>query len=528
MSIYKKKHSLIFLILFFFIGSYFSIQTGITHDEAHEQEVWEYNINAVKDVYNKNDGYQNLQNYRYKYYGIGFQIFSQPIQIPIKFLIEKYTNVNDLGAQLLSKHFVIFLLFFLSGIFFFLIIKKITNDNNFSYLATILYLLYPYILGHGFYNPKDSPFSSVWLICTYFGFKLFDDFLDKNKLKVFNILILSFFTSFLISIRIAGILIFIQYLITFLILAEIKNESLFYYLKKYLKKIFLFFALTFFLVYICYPVFWKNPTQIVDAILFMGKFPDATGCTMLFGKCVPAQQLDATYIPSWFMIKLPIIILIGLVLIPFTEKKIFFIKKNKIFFGSLLLSSLILPILLILNKVVLYDDIRQILFLVPLLFILGITSLYFFSKKISFFLTLSFIIFFVYENIKIYPYQYSWFNIPSRLVDINKNFDPDYWSIAGKNIAKYISENEENYSNDLCIYGWPQHSFKPFLNQKKFTCFKPDSELHKKNERPFLGIQIGRNLRRSIPVACSTEREESFKLLFHNNNIVTGKLLYCK
>ena len=528
MSFYKKKLPIIFLTLFFFIGSYFSIQTGITHDEAHEQEVWEYNVNAVKSIYNKNDDYQNLQNYRYKYYGIGFQIFSQPVQIPIKFLIKKYSNIDNLGAHLLSKHFAIFLLFCLSGVFFFLIIKKITNDKNFSYLATILYLLYPYLLGHGFYNPKDSPFSSIWLICTYFSFRLSDDFLDKDKLKIFNILMLSFFTSLLISVRIAGILIFIQYLITFLILIELKKESVFYYIKKYLKKIFLFLTLTLFLVYLSYPVFWKNPLQIIDSILFMGRFPDATGCTMLFGKCVPAQKLDITYIPSWILIKLPLIILIGLILIPFSEKKIFIINKNKIFFGTIFISVLVFPILLIVNKVVLYDDIRQILFLVPLLFILGITSIYFFSKKISIFLTLFFITFFLYENIKIYPYQYSWLNIPSRLVDINKNFDSDYWSVSGKNMANYISKKENKYNNDICIFGWPQHSFKPFLNQKKFLCFKPDSELHKKNIRPFIGIQIGRNLRRGIPNGCSIEHKESFKLLFHSDEIITGKLLYCK
>ena len=50
-----KNIPLLILIIYFFIESYYSIKTGITHDEPHEQEVWEYNINAATGIIRNND-----------------------------------------------------------------------------------------------------------------------------------------------------------------------------------------------------------------------------------------------------------------------------------------------------------------------------------------------------------------------------------------------------------------------------------------------------------------------------------------
>ena len=130
-----------------------------------------------------------------------------------------------------------------------------------------------------------------------------------------------------------------------------------------------------------------------------------------------SKNLDPIYIPIWLSVKLPVLVLIGLILLPLTEKKIFISKTNNIAFGTLLFSSFFIPIILILLKVHLYDELRQILFLIPLIFILGVVSLYVFSKKIFYFLTFVTLIIFLIENIKIYPHQYVWFNTPSRILN---------------------------------------------------------------------------------------------------------------
>ena len=64
--------------------------------------------------------------------------------------------------------------------------------------------------------PKDVPFMSIWVVCTYISFNFFDKIIDKGNVDYLNTLALSLMTAYLLSIRVAGILIFIQYLITFL------------------------------------------------------------------------------------------------------------------------------------------------------------------------------------------------------------------------------------------------------------------------------------------------------------------------
>ena len=99
--------------------------------------------------------------------------------------------------QILSKHISVFLLFVLSGLVFRKILKLITSSYHHANLGTIFYLLYPYLLGHSFFNVKDIPFMSIWVLCTYYLIKNLNNFFNKNTFKIKDLLILSISTSFI-------------------------------------------------------------------------------------------------------------------------------------------------------------------------------------------------------------------------------------------------------------------------------------------------------------------------------------------
>ena len=84
MNNFRKKFFYLFLLFFFVIGSITSLNVGISHDEYHEEENWKFNQTLTKDIYNKifSGEVSNFKKEEYKdrYYGIGFQIVSQPIQ----------------------------------------------------------------------------------------------------------------------------------------------------------------------------------------------------------------------------------------------------------------------------------------------------------------------------------------------------------------------------------------------------------------------------------------------------------------
>ena len=287
-----------------------------------------------------------------------------------------------------------------------------------------------------------------------------------------------------------------------------------------------FILFTVLFIYLLHPVYWLNPFLFIEAIDYMSKHFNNV-CTLTLGKCMFSKNLDPTYIPIWISVKLPILILIGLILLPLTEKKIFVNKTNNIAFGTLLFSSFFIPITLILLKVRLYDELRQILFLIPLIFILGVVSLYVFSKKIFYFFSFITLIIFLVENVKIYPHQYAWFNTPSRILNLSKNFELDYWGLSSRELAKNISRLNKQTSQKPCILATPTWIIKPFLDSKLYSCYGIYQDIDSGFSRPFWAVQNVRNLKKGRSYKCDTMYESKFNLLFTNEDIITGRLIKC-
>ena len=513
----------IFLISFLLFGFYLSLNTGISHDEFHEELYWNFNKKIVINFFYGNFDYQS--EFRDKFYGIGFQIISQPLQALIQKIIPFFYYVDNYGAKLISKHAVVFIFFSISGIYFKKILYLITQNKLFSVLSTIFYLVYPYLFGHSLFNPKDIPFLSVWIILTYLNFYLINKFIDSNIIRYRDIFLFALLSAFLISIRISGILIFLQYLVSIIILLNIKKISYQVFFKIILIKLIFFTVTVYLFVILFYPIFWINPLLLIDAIIFMGNFPQDI-CTLTFGECLRAQNLDPLYIPSWLLVKLPFIVLIGLFLIPFTEKKIFNIKKNQIFVGTILGTVILLPLIFIFLKTPLYDELRQIIFLVPLLIILSLISLNSLLPKYNNKIISIFILFFIYENFSLYPYQYTWFNLPTRTIDISKNFELDYWGVSGKNISKEIIKRD---IKDVCLVVSPVYLVKPYLKDDKINCYYNWQTINKSIVRPFYAVQLVRNMKSSIPYGCDIIYSEFIKLNFYyKNKLKISNLVECK
>ena len=530
MNFIKRNFLIIFFSIFFIIGSLNSLTTGISFDEYHEQNNWEYHLKLINNyinhyIFGKEYNYDIQDEYVvFLGYGIGFQLISQPIQFLLKnILLLGETNLDLFGAQLVSKHFAVFIFYIISAIFFYLILKKIIADKFFCNTATIFYCTYPYLFGQAMFSPKDVPFMSVWVICTYLSLNIFEKLLIYKRIGLTEVILFSFLTSYLLSIRIAGILIFIQYFISFLLLISLPSIKL----NKILKIYYLYF-LTFvfsliFFTYIFYPPFWNNPLLLFEAIKVMSNHFNNVGTNTL-GEIMYATDLPPTYLLIWFLVKLPVLVILGIILLPFTEKKIFTNNENIVLFGSLLISIFLIPFILIFSATHLYDEIRQVMFLVPLIFIVAMISFYTFSKFLFYTLAIFSICFFTIESVKINPYQYVWFNLPSRVIDLTQKFELEYQGISGREIAKKISNYEKA---NQCILVNPIHSVKPFLAKTNYKCFDIWQKIDTDFTRPFLAVQHVRNLKKGLPYKCVIIDETNFKLFFHKEKFVTSKLLSC-
>ena len=529
LNLNKKNLNYIFnLFLFFYLifGLFLSVNTGVSTDAFIEENIWKKNLEAIKNVFgHNNDGYSDLLNFGDKYYGVGFNFLSQVYVYLVSFLVN-FKGLSEEISKVLLKHNFIFFTFFLSALISAKIVNLIIKDKFFSKIFLIFYLFYPFLLGHGFYNPKDTPFLFAWILSTYLSIKIFLKIYNKKNISYQKIFIFALSTAFLFSIRITGVLIILQYFITFIITSKYLKESYYEIIKIYFFKIFLFLLFTLTLLIILYPIFWKNPLLIFDSI-FQAKNIQYGVCTLTLGKCMDALDLPSSYVFIWLFFKLPLISLIGLLLFPFVEKKIFSQSLNQIVLGSILLTIISIIFILIFFKVNLYDELRHILFLVPLFLIVTFPIIYFFSKKITLFITIVSIFFFTAQNINMYPYQYTWFNSFGNLVDINNKFEIDYWGISGRNIAKRINNNERlTLDKNMCIYVDPIHIIKHFISND-YKCVKPFSSIYPKSTEKYILVKYMRNIRRENPSNCELIFEESYNLNFIRNRLILGEVYIC-
>ena len=373
---------------------------------------------------------------------------------------------------------------------------------------------------------KDIPFLSVWLICTYHFLSIIEDLFYDNEIKIKKIILVSLLTSFLISIRILGLAIFLQYLISLIILFNVKDINLASFIKKNFKNILLFISSLLILIYIMNPVLWLNPFELINSIKWMSNYFNNI-CTLTLGECMSSLSLPSSYYFIWLFFKLPIIILIGVVLFPLVEEKIFKSKILSIYYGSFLISFISIILLFILMRVNIYDELRHIMFIIPLIFLVSLTNIYFFNKYLSYVLVMIVIFFFIFENISLKKYQYTWLNSFSKFTEIEKNFEVDYWGVSNKNLNKKIVEYVENesISKDICIYG--DEYVKDFLITRGFTCFKMYNELDSAKIRPAIAYKNLRNAKRSNPRDCQLIWDENYSYSFYNKSISVGTLWYC-
>ena len=518
----SKRFFYLFLFFYFVLGIYLSLNVGITHDESHSYLVWELNKQKLFNIFlDGNFDVSSLDTY-HGYYGVGFYFFSSIIELPINIILENL-EVLDSSKKLLNKHPSVFIFFFISGLYLNKIIYLITRNKQYSYLSTIFYFSYPYLLGHSFFNVKDMPFMSIWLISTYYLIDILRNYLNKKKIKETKIILLSFLTAYLFSIRISGILIFIEYFIFLFIFLSTFKVDFKVFIKFFYKKIILFLLFFLFFLYLFHPNYWNNPLKFFYAMEFMSNHIQSV-CTTTLGECMKAQNLPSSYIPIWLFFKLPLLIIFGLFLFPIYEKKIFSYKNNLFLIGSLLSTVLTIIFFLIVFKVNLYDELRQILFIIPLILIISLSTIYFYSKKVSYILLIFFSLYFLFQNIKIFPYNYIWLNNFTHFTKINGVFELDYWGVSTKKISNFL--NKENLERKNCIISNRNEGIKAFTIDKT-RCFKSFKDLHKNNERPFYVALLERSLSKGVPNKCENIHNEKIAINFSKEELILAKIYVC-
>jgi hypothetical protein len=451
-----KKIVILFFFSYFAIGLTIVDSYGVSSDEYSSRLKGFVTLNYLgekiaPDLTNKikkNKNIPDLKTYEQKIYGVVYEA-------PASFL-EIIFKIDDKSNQFLLRHYLNFIIFFISTIFFFRILSFRFHNTGLALLGTFFLILSPRIFANSFYNNKDLVFLSFFIIASFYAIK----FIKKQNLK--NGIFFAVSSALAIDVRILGIAI----PVTVFSINLIKNL----YEKKFKQNLninILSFIFVICSVIIFWPYLWASPIKnFIFAFNGMANFEIDT-FNLFFEEYINAKNVGWNFIPTWIFITTPILYLIfflvGLILLIKKSINFFRFTYDQFYIDLFFLVTLFGPLIaVIIFNSTLYNGWRQLYFIYPSIIFISIISLDFLNtyknfqfKKIIYTSIILYLFTIVNWMTQNHPFQYVYFNSLIDKKELNKKFDLDYWGLSYKQNLEYLLKNEEK--NEFNIYNLSQN-----------------------------------------------------------------------
>ena len=480
MKLIKQNKGLtyLFLSIFFFYQIYLMYQGGSTYDLF---DLWlgsGYIYQKLQAYFNLDFSNEIFQNElgQLDFFGYFFLFPAYVIERRINKISYNSSNepINFLGEQFPSEDALTFFSIHLVLIIysFFLIIliaNKIENiySRKYSIIFIISLLLVPSFSGHLLFNVKDIPHLLQLFLAKLYIYDYLH--LSTKKLNLSRFLLLGFIIAASLSIRINA-LVFISFFLFYLYLISEKKNI-------YVKNTFLVAIISFLFLFIMTPQSWENPINwLVGSLEFQSSF-DWTGHTLTNGEYIVAQDIDGSYLFTWYFFRMPLFIHIGFLyfIYKFTvsPKKFDFSTYALIFIFT---NFALFPII----KPPAYDGLRHFLFLIPFFVILFVEMIVDLDLKKYRSIIYGLLIFYgVFTQYGLEQYKYTYFNELTNLKEVSyhcENIDgcgnwiTDYWSFSGRELSTYVNQNFNEKNILICK---PHHSFKNYIELDRFNEIYP-------------------------------------------------------
>ena len=344
------RHSaLIILVFLAVIGVLVLDDYGVANDERIQRGITAKALDYILR------GDETILRDEDQFYGL---VFEMPL-----LLVERGMKLEKSRDIWLMRHLLTHLFFLIGGFFCYLLTYRIFGNRLLAVLAMLLFLLHPRLYAHSFFNTKDVPFVSLFMICLYLTHRAF------GKEKVWWFVILGVVVGLLINLRIMGIVLF--WGVIAICVLDLFQASRSIQRKHALTAIGVFVLSGVLTLYAVSPYLWNNPfAGFIDWFLAFSQHP--TNLNQLFhGELFRSGLVDPPeYVPVWFAITTPpIIIVLGMigilaVLLRGLGNPLGVLRDTQLQFGLLLVGCFVLPLVavIVLSSNV-YNGWRQMYFI---------------------------------------------------------------------------------------------------------------------------------------------------------------------
>lgn len=409
---------------------------GVSIDEESQREI---GLQAYNYVRGNNPEYINF----------AFRDHSPGFEWPLIF-IEKLFNITDYREIFLARHiasFIIYITIMLSG---YTLTYRLFGNKLLACFVYITLAFNPLLFAHAFFNPKDTPALCMYMLTLATVHKAF------TGKKHYLFFILGLVCGYSACVRIMNLVIAAPVMLMLFIDLIDTLKSKHRNVQVPILKSGLFLLGTGAALCICWPVFWSKPLHNLAYVLERYSHYKWENEVLFNGKLVLSTQLPWTYIPVWFIVTTPeIIILLGLagiIILAFlllTQPKQYFLTpSNRVLTISFF--SLLLPLLMVfITKPVLYDSWRHMFFIyAPFVVLMAFALNKLLKSKARKILGLlctvqvGMLLFFIANN---HPFQQVYFNhfVSHKKDYLYRHFELDYWGVSNKHALDWLAKHAD-------------------------------------------------------------------------------------
>jgi hypothetical protein len=417
---------------------------GVSWDEREQRTIGMVSYNYLTH------GDNTLRHYSNNVYGVG-------VELPLV-LVEKVLGMNDMRSIFWMRHLLTHLLFLFGALAFFLLIDDLYKNKLLATIGFLMLVAMPLIYTHSFYNTKDVPFLSVYIICYWLCYRAF----RKNTLGAY--LLLGIACGYLTNIRIMGILL-IGCICLFFLTDYLLSKPNLVKRRQIRKSFWIFLGAAFLTLYITWPFLYNNPFQnFADAFKNMSKH-GWEGVLLFNGQNIKSTAIPWNYAIIWFCISTPLVFLLagltGIIILAwrFVHKPLFFLTDIKARNQSLFAIGFFQPLVsVIIFHSVIFDAWRHLYFIYPsfvLLAIYALDILFKTSLKWGYVLVMlggiAMSAGFMFSN---YPYENIYFNAlagSQQQEGLRKRWELDYWGNSFKQVLEHIAKSDTSKNIEIAV-----------------------------------------------------------------------------
>ena len=371
-----------------------------------------------------------------KYYGVAFEL-------PL-FLLERSLGLEDARHIYLLRYLLTHLFFLTGGFCGALLVYRLFHSRGLALLALLVFVLQPRLYAHSFFNSKDLPFLSMFMVSLYLTHRAF------RTQTVGAFLVCGVSVGLLTNLRIMGGMMFPAVLALRGLdwLCGSPGQR-----KQVVATGAVFAGGSLVTLYGLSPYLWADPFELLTAIRTLAHHPVVVR-ELFQGEIIGTDRLPPHFIPTWLAISTPSVTLgfgvLGATLVGGRSVRRVreALRNTDLRFGLLLLACLTLPVVAIggLGSH-LQDSWRHMFFLHAPLCVLGMWGVQWAGSGspraavgVSALVWVGLLVT-VVEMVRLHPYQHVYFNV---LVDraapgyLSTHYVMDPWQHTCKEGLKFL------------------------------------------------------------------------------------------